>query len=77
MSIYSRARDAAVVFTRPAKSKRPHTDLKTMDHVLHELWSERAGSPGYDKEEKRLWLALQRFVEEKGGVRAPVSEYLR
>lgn len=55
------------------KEKQP--DPETMDHVLHRLWSERVGSPGYDKDEKRLWMALQRFVERKGGLRAPFKDY--
>ena len=55
----------------------PKRDPRTIDHLLHRLWTARAQEEPYDKDtEKRLWMALQRFVERKGGLNAPLSDYL-
>lgn len=41
----------------------------TVDNILHKLWTMRANGEAYDKAaEKPLWIRLQRFVEENGGV---------
>jgi len=71
MSIFNRI---TRFLTRTPESKK-HPEPKTMDHVLHRLWTERVGQPGYDYEEKRLWMALQRFVERKGGLRESLEDY--
>jgi hypothetical protein len=49
----------------------------TIDNVLHKLWTNSITSgPKLDKrEEKRLWMILQQFVERKGGTREPASDY--
>jgi len=56
-------------------SEQQQTQPKTIAHTLHHLWGKRTGSPDYDYEEKRLWMALQRFVESKGGIREPLDNY--
>jgi hypothetical protein len=54
------------------------SDLETVHHILLRLWDMRSsGVSSYDKRnEKPMWTALQRFIEEKGGRDAPVGRYL-
>jgi len=74
MSIIKRAYAAVRSVTNPDPPPR-RTPPQTIDHALHYLWSERVGSAGYDAEEKRLWMCLQRFVERKGGLDADIEDY--
>lgn len=48
----------------------------TINNVLHTLWTNSVTDGKLDKAEaKRLWMTLQRFVEEKGGLDAPAENY--
>ena len=49
--------------------------MTTVDHVLHKLWSHSKGSELEHYDEKRLWMLLQAFIERKGGLDAPASDY--
>jgi len=54
--------------------------MKTVDNIFHELWTLRANSrfkdgEQYNKDEKRLWMLLQRFLEQKKARKTPASDY--
>lgn len=49
--------------------------MRTVDHVLHKLWTHSKGSELHHVDEKRLWMLLQAFIERHGGLKAPASDY--
>ncbi len=50
-------------------------ELKTVNNVFIQLWSQRSSGDPYDKKEKRLWMLLQKFIESKGARQAPAEDY--
>lgn len=60
-----------------APDLRPHREKESMtiDTVLHALWTRHADD-NYDKSrDKPLWMLLQKFIEQKGGLTASAIEF--
>jgi hypothetical protein len=49
----------------------------TIDNVLHTLWTNSIsnGDKLSKRDEKRLWMLLQRFIDQKDGRREAASSY--
>jgi len=46
----------------------------TVEQVLHKLWS-NSESKLEKHDEKRLWMLLQEFITQKGGLRADATTF--
>ncbi len=57
----------------PRKPQRP--DPITVMDALHRIWTDRTVQPDYDKDEKRLWMAIQNFMERHQARRALFEDY--